>query len=78
MIVVKVDGEKYTINNDFSVSEGKYKEFLQNCIEMIRFNYSVSKGFFEPYLYINLGEFKLIEPISCDYTPPPDDPNIKY
>ena len=77
MIKLKIDNEEYTINRDFSVSSGKYKEFIENCIEMIRFDYRVSCGYFEPYLYIHLGDFKMIELVSLNYTPP-DDKNLTY
>lgn len=71
MIKVNVDGELYTIINS-SVSEGKYKEFLECCISMCEMEYSVSRGFWEPYLYIYLGRFKMIERVSCDFVFPRD------
>ena len=77
MIKLKIDNEEYTINKDFSVSNGKYKSFIENCIEMIRFDYRVSCGYFEPYLYIHLGDFKMINLISIDFSPPDDD-NLIY
>ena len=73
MIKLKINNEEYTINRDFSVSGGKYKEFIENCIEMIRFDYRASCGCFEPYLYIHLGDFKTIELVSINFSPPDND-----
>ena len=77
MIVVKVGGEIYTVSQDLSVSEGKYKKFLEACIKIVKFNYRNWKGSFAKYLYGNLGEFKSIELVSLDYTPP-NNPDIRY
>ena len=73
MIVVKVNGEKYTIKKDFSVSDGSAREFIEHCIEMVRSDYSVWMGFFEPYLYIKLAAFKAIELVSIDFEAPEDE-----
>ena len=79
MIVLKVDGEEYTIRKDKTVSEGKYKHYIETAIEMILFDYrGPSDGFWPPYLYLRLSEFKMIELVSLDFTFPPDDPYIIY
>ena len=77
MIVVKVKDKEYTIYKDFSVSDGEYKFFIEHCIRMISFDYKVWKGSFPKYLYANLGNFKSIELVSFNYTPP-DDKNLTY
>ena len=77
MIVVKVKDKEYTIYKDYSVSDGEYKFFIEHCIQMIRFDYKVWKGFFPRYLYIKLGAFKSIELVSLDYTPP-NNPDVHY
>jgi hypothetical protein len=78
MIVLKVDEEEYTIRKDNSVSDGEYKPFIEEAIEMIRSDYGPSKGFWPPYLYLGLNKFKWIELVSLDFTFPPHDPNIMY
>ena len=78
MIVLKINQEKYIIDNNLSISEGKYKKFLKSCIDTIWFDYKVSDGFFEPYLYTKLSEVKMIELISCDFVPPKHNENIFY
>ena len=70
MIVVKVNKEKYFIGSDLSISEGIYKKFLKSCIDTIWSDYKVQNGFFEPYLYIRLGKYKMIELVACDFVPP--------
>ena len=77
MITVKVNGHKYIINKDFSVSNGVAKEFIEHCIEMVRNDYRLWMGFFEPYLYAKLAIFKSIEVVSIDYDFPKEK-NIVY
>ena len=69
MIVVRVGEETYTISKDLSVSEGKYKKFLEACIRMAGFRYNIYDGDFSKYLYGYLHNFKSIELVSLDYTP---------
>jgi hypothetical protein len=77
MITVKVNGEKYTISKDFSVSDGVAKEFIEHCIEILQNDYKLWMGFFEPYLYTKLAAFKSIEVVSMDYDFPKEK-NIVY
>lgn len=70
MIELKANGEYYKINKDLSVSEGKYRDIIVDLIEIIKLNYNVSDGFFEPYLYIKLSCFKWIELISFNWSNP--------
>lgn len=70
MIVLKINQEKYIIDNNLSISEGKYKKFLKSCIDTIWFDYKDSDGFFEPNLYLKLGKYKIIELVSCDFVLP--------
>ena len=76
MIIVKINQEKYFIDNNLFVSEGKYKKFLKSCVDTIWFDYKVSDGFFEPNLYIKLGKYKMIELVSCDFVPPEESDNF--
>lgn len=77
MIQIKVNGEKYIISENLSVTDGKHKEIITYVIEIIRSNYNVSDGFFEPYLYIKLSNVKWIELISFKWSPH-DKRNVNY
>ena len=70
MIKLMVNDNDYIIYQDLTVSEGEYKEFIEQAIRMIRFKYNVSDGFFEPYLYFKLSNFKWIELVSFNWQPP--------
>ena len=77
MIKLKVNGEIYTINKNLSVSKGKYQEIICDIIEIIRSKYNVSDGFFEPYLYIKLSNFKWIKLLSFEWNAP-NNKNVNY
>ena len=46
MIELRVNGENYTINENLSVTKGKYQEIIFDAIEIIKSKYNVSDGFF--------------------------------
>ena len=73
MIVVKVKGEEYTIDENFNVSKGKYQQYIKECIELISFEHRTWMGYLEPNIFVKLHDFTGIEPISIDFTPPDDE-----
>lgn len=79
MITIKVGEEVYTIKDCRTVSDGKLKQFVEDCIwvAMMEFN-DPADGFAEPWLYMRLSRFKSIKPISCDFKPPKQEKDTVY
>ena len=82
LITLKIKDEEYVIRKDFTVSDGKYKEYIENIIEQTPdFNTGdPSMGFiyFENTLHRQLHFFKNIKILSFDFTPPNDGEGIIY
>lgn len=76
MIKLKVKETEYTISQDLIVSSGPAKEYIEDCINLIRSDYKLWHGFFEPYLYVSLYNFKSIQLVSIDYKKP--NKNVIY